>query len=64
MQDIAPIGSSYLPYPLFQDTDTPQGDFLEGKYTLGPRGDITLMHDVLDVIEDATANQETQGETD
>ncbi len=50
MQNIAPLGSTRLPYALFR-RDFDHGDFLNGDYQMGPVGDLELLHKVLDVIK-------------
>ncbi len=50
MQDTTPLGSSYLPYSLFIKKGFEHGDYLNGKYTLGPVADIDLMHKVINVM--------------
>jgi TonB-dependent receptor len=50
MQETTPLGSSYMPYSLFIDHNFSHGDFLNGKYPMGPVVDIDLMHKVIDVM--------------
>ncbi len=63
MQEIAPLGSAHLPYLMFEDKGAIADEFLGGRYTLGPRGDIDLMHDVLTVIKESTVSQTGISET-
>ena len=52
MQELAPLGTSHLPYLLFIDKDFDHGEFLKGEYTLGPVADVDLMRDVIKVMRD------------
>ena len=56
MQDIAPLGSTRLPYLLFEDKNANPGEFLGGKYKMGPRGEVTLMNGVLDAVVESAKN--------
>jgi TonB-dependent receptor len=40
-----------LPYVLFTDGDFRHGNVLAGEYTMGPGGDVRLLHEVLNVIK-------------
>ena len=51
MQEVVSTGSVNLPYKLFWDETYDSGDFLKGKYSLGPSANIGLMHKVFDVLE-------------
>jgi len=51
MQQYAPLGTFHFPYEIFMDKDFSHGDFLDGRYTMGPVANIDLMYDVVKVMK-------------
>ena len=50
MQETTPIGSPRLPYNLFIDKGFDHGEFLKGRYDLGPVANTDLMRQVINVM--------------
>lgn len=57
MQEIAPLGSSLLPYYLFENKNSNHGSFLNGQFTMGPYGDVALMNQTLDILSHTALKQ-------
>ncbi len=55
MQDIVSIESLEtdftIPYTVFIDNNYEQGEFIKGRYRMGPVADINLMRDIVDVLK-------------
>ncbi len=55
MQDIVSIGSLEtdftMPYTVFIDKNYKHGEFIKGRYTMGPVADIDLMRDIIDELK-------------
>jgi len=57
MQETVPLGSSQLPYSLFENKNANKDLFLNGKYHMNSYGDIALMNSVLNVLVESTKTQ-------
>jgi len=60
MQNITPLGSTLLPFTLFEDKNFDHKNFLNGEYKLGPVADINLMEDILEIIKNNVGQDEFQ----
>ncbi len=58
MKETVSAGSLNLPYSLFLDNSYTYDKFLKGRYTLNHAASISLMHDVVDVLEGLGGNRE------
>jgi TonB-dependent receptor len=51
MQQVTPLGSTTLPFVLFENNSFDHHNYMNGKYTLGSVADLDLMRKVLEVIK-------------
>ncbi len=64
MQSSVPSGSIYLPMTLFVDPNFSYGNFLNGQYSMGAPLNVGLMHQVMNVINQAPPPQSYDYQTD
>jgi len=68
MQDIVSIESLEtdftMPYTVFIDNNYKHGEFLKGRYTMGPVADIDLMRDIINVLKETRNKLIKLGEDD
>jgi len=57
MQKFVPMGSIYLPITLFEDPSFSYGNFLDGDFKMGPPLNVGLMHQVMNVVNQAPPPQ-------
>ncbi len=60
MQQLAPLGTTSLPYALFADYGFDHGNFLNGEYHLGAPGDVDVLENVIQIIKDNVREDEFQ----